>query len=72
MKSTGIKLLQYVQALYQQKIITKEDKFKLASYINEGMTTADYSKVKVYLKNLTCLKEDRMNIVDKAIKVVDE
>lgn len=72
MKKTGLSLLQSVQSLYQQKIISIDDKNRLAEYIKNGIHNSNYNDVRNYLSNLKCLKEDKMNIIEKAIQTIKE
>lgn len=41
-KIVGMRLLQYVQVLYQNRAISTEDKNIMASYIQEGMSKGSF------------------------------
>ncbi|WP_097006351.1 hypothetical protein [Lacrimispora amygdalina] len=58
------KLLELLQELYQQNIISKEDKNKLAESIQRSFTTKSYLEVKLLWKTMNCLKEDKAYLLD--------
>jgi len=70
-KNKGLELLNILQCLYQQKIISRDDKTKLASEIRKAMSTNTYTEVLNILYDLEPLKEEKTNLIGKAIEIVN-
>jgi hypothetical protein len=64
------KLLILLQELYQQKVISKEDKNKVAESIQRSFTTRSYTEVKLLWKVMTCLDKDKRDLMDDIYKIL--
>lgn len=53
------RLLEIVQCLYQQKVISKEDKNKLVAQIQDSLKTNKTRELKELLETIECLKPDK-------------
>lgn len=63
-------LLEVIQCLYQQKIISKEDKNRIVESISLSIKNNEFSETVKCLKSTQCLKEDRMNLFTRAFNIV--
>ena len=49
---TGMHLLWFLQCLYQQKLISNNEKQEIANHIRLGMTSGDFSNLLLYLESI--------------------
>lgn len=68
----GLKMLEVLQCLYQQKIITQTDKTEIAKIIKTSMKTGDYTPVVLKLKNIQIPIETEKYQINNAIKMLND
>lgn len=67
----ALMLLEKVQCMYQQKIISKKDKDEIARMIRAALKTGEYSMIKKKLKMTKCLISEKEYWIENTIKIIE-
>lgn len=70
-KKRGLELLNSLQCLYQQKIISMDDKNDIAKSIAVSMKTGNYQEVVKKLRKVKCLIDGKENDICETIKIAE-
>lgn len=70
-KKKGLQVLDSLQCLSQQKIISAIEKNAIANSVAVAMKTGDYSDVVKKLKNTSCLIRGREDFIDTTIRTAE-
>lgn len=70
-KKIGLLLLEKVQCMYQQKIISRQDKNEIAGSIKEALKTGRFSDVSLKLKVTECQIPKKEYWIEDTIKIIE-
>jgi hypothetical protein len=70
-KKIGLLLLEKVQCMYQQKIISRQDKNEIAGLIKEALKTGRFSDVSLKLKVTECQIPKKEYWIEDTIKIIE-
>lgn len=70
-KKTSLLLLEKVQCMYQQKIISKKDKDEIARMIRIALKTGDYSEISEKMSMMECLIPKKEYWIENTIKIIE-